>query len=471
MFPNRLAVSTVVLLLATLAAACQTAASPEVERSSTTVPPAVDSPTDGGSPRPTESSPAVVSFDPDRVELGLQTVVAGLGAPLLVANAGDGSDRLFVVEQVGRIRVIEDGELRPEPFLDLSGRILAGGEQGLLGLAFHPRFASNGRFFVNYTDLQGDTVVAEFGLLSGDPDRGDPGSERLLLSFDQPFANHNGGALAFGPDGDLYVATGDGGSAGDPMGNGQNLDTLLGKLLRIDVDERTDGLEYAIPPDNPFADRDGARPEIWAYGLRNPWRFSFDLETGDLWIGDVGQGSFEEIDHVASTDAGLNFGWSVMEGDACFEPLTGCDESGITLPVAVYDHGLGCSVTGGFVYRGDSMAGVGRGLPVRGLLLGDDLGPRRRRQEARAVGAARDRPRHQLVRAGRVGRALRHRPRRGRGAPHRRAVAVVHIPIRLRARNLPCPSLPWNSPFSTSTAPRCRTTSGRPFTFVPSKAE
>jgi glucose/arabinose dehydrogenase len=304
------------------------------------------------SPSPTEPSPSARPFDADRVRLELDVVVGGLEAPLLVANAGDGSGRLFVVEQVGRVRVIEDGRLRPTPFLDISDRIVSGGEQGLLGLAFHPRFASNGRFFVNYTDLRGDTVVAEYAVSAEDPDRADPDSERVLLAFDQPFANHNGGNLVFGPDGYLWIGTGDGGSAGDPMGNGQNLDTLLGKMLRIDVDHRSDDLPYAIPPGNPLVDEGDARPEIWAYGLRNPWRFSFDRETGDLWIGDVGQGSYEEVDHVSSDEAGLDFGWNVMEGRECFQSLTGCDESGITQPVAVYGHSEGCSVTGGFVYRG-----------------------------------------------------------------------------------------------------------------------
>ncbi len=336
--------------LGALATACQ-ATTPEP--SST---PAAPSPTPSASstpsPEPTASSSTPAAFDPGGVQLELDSLVAGLDDPLLVTAAGDGSDRLFVVEQPGRIRIVRDGELEPEPFLDISDRLVSGGEQGLLGLAFHPRYAQNGRFFVNYTDRNGDTVVAEFAVSPDDPDRADPDSERVILGFDQPFANHNGGNLAFGPDGDLWIGTGDGGDAGDPFGNGQNLETFLGKMLRIDVDHRDKGLAYAIPPDNPFVEDRNAFPEIWAYGLRNPWRYSFDRETGDLWIGDVGQGAYEEIDHVASTKAGLNFGWNVMEGRECFQPLTGCDESGITLPVAVYGHSQGCSVTGGFVYRG-----------------------------------------------------------------------------------------------------------------------
>jgi glucose/arabinose dehydrogenase len=301
---------------------------------------------------PESPSPEPSAFDPGAVDLQLEPLVNGLDAPLLVTTAGDGSGRLFVVEQPGRIRIVRDAQLEPEPFLDISDRLVSGGEQGLLGLAFHPRYEQNGRFFVNYTDTSGDTVIAEFRVSADDPDRADPGSERVVLSFDQPFANHNGGNLVFGPDGYLWIGTGDGGSAGDPMGNGQDLGTLLGKMLRIDVDHRDRGLAYAIPPDNPFTGKLGARPEIWAYGLRNPWRYSFDRQTGDLWIGDVGQNAFEEIDHVPSGEAGLNFGWNVMEGRECFQPVTGCDESGITPPVAVYGHDLGCSVTGGYVYRG-----------------------------------------------------------------------------------------------------------------------
>jgi glucose/arabinose dehydrogenase len=343
--------ATLVLLLAVvLATACEDASNEEPTPNPRSSPPATPS-SDPGSAAPTGDGARDRPFDPDGVDVRLRPVVGGLDAPLLVTAAEDGSGRLFVLEQVGRIRVVADGRLLAEPFLDLGDRVVSGGEQGLLGFAFHPLFERNGRFFVDYTDTSGDTVVAEYRVSDEDADRADPGSERVLLQIDQPFANHNGGHLAFGPDGYLYVATGDGGSAGDPMGNGQRLDTLLGKVLRIDVDARG-GRAYGIPPDNPFVDREGARPEIWAFGLRNPWRFSFDRETGDLWIGDVGQGSFEEIDHVAGDEAGVNFGWNVMEGPDCFEPASGCDESGLTMPVAVYGHGEGCSVTGGFVYRG-----------------------------------------------------------------------------------------------------------------------
>jgi glucose/arabinose dehydrogenase len=303
-------------------------------------PPLSASPTEAPSP-----------FDPTGVRLRLRPFADGLAAPLLLTTAGDGSGRAFVVEQPGRIRIVQNGRLLPSPFLDISGRIVSGGERGLLGLAFHPDFETNGRFFVDYTNPNGDTVVAEFHV-SADPNVADAGSERALFGVDQPAANHNGGDIVFGPDGYLYVGMGDGGGAGDPDGNGQRLDTLLGKLLRIDVDHRTDASVYAVPPDNPFVDQEGARPEIWALGLRNPWRFSFDRDTDDLWIGDVGQGANEEIDHVRGDRAGLNFGWNVMEGRRCYEPNAGCKTSGLTLPVAVYDHEHGCSVTGGFVYRG-----------------------------------------------------------------------------------------------------------------------
>jgi glucose/arabinose dehydrogenase len=337
--------------------------------------------TAGGSSDPT-TSPSTPSEQPsspeqaldlDRVELRLRPVAEGFARPLLVTSAGDGSGRLFVVEQEGRIRVIEDGEIAT--FLDISDRVVAeANEQGFLGLAFHPGFEENGRFFVDYTDLRGDTVVSEF-VVSGDG-AADPTSERVLLLVDQPFGNHNGGHLAFGPDGYLYVALGDGGSAGDPMGNGQALGALLGKLLRIDVDDEGNGTPYEIPPDNPFVDRAGARPEIWAYGLRNPWRFSFDRETGELWIGDVGQQGLEEVDRAPAGEGGLNFGWNVMEGTACFQPTAGCEEDGLVAPVAEYRHDQGCSITGGYVYRGDRWAAL-RGAYVfadycSGLVWGID---------------------------------------------------------------------------------------------------
>jgi glucose/arabinose dehydrogenase len=278
-------------------------------------------------------------------------VVSGLDRPLDLQSVSSDRERLYVVEQGGRIRVIRDGQLQATPFLDVSGRISAGGERGLLGLAFHPQFASNHRFFVNYTDPKGDTRIAEFQALSAD--QADPTSERLLLTVQQPFSNHNGGGLAFGADGKLYAGLGDGGSGGDPQGNGQNLASFLGKLLRMDVDV---GDPYGNPPDNPFVGVNGARHAIWAYGLRNPFRFAFDRETDDLYIGDVGQSSWEEVDFAKAPRAGgENYGWNVMEGTQCYRPRTGCKTTGLTLPVYDYGHGDGCSITAGVVYRGCRM--------------------------------------------------------------------------------------------------------------------
>ncbi|MGH2658387.1 MAG: PQQ-dependent sugar dehydrogenase [Actinomycetota bacterium] len=306
-----------------------------------------------GTAEPTEEP--LQRFDPKQVRLGLRRVAGGFTSPVLVTHAGDGSGRLFVGERGGQTHVVRDGRLLPEPFLDLSNLVTASesllGEQGLLGMAFHPRYERNGRLFVNYTDRNGDTVVAEYRVSPNNPDRVDPTSARTILWIDQPFANHNGGSLVFGPDGYLYIGIGDGGSAGDPSGNGQRLDTLLAKLLRIDVDR---GRPYGVPQDNPFVGRAGARPEIWAFGLRNPWRFSFDRETGHIWIGDVGQGQREEIDRTRAAGGGQNYGWNTMEGDLCFSPPSGCDASGLELPIAVYPTNIGCAVIGGHVYRGSA---------------------------------------------------------------------------------------------------------------------
>lgn len=305
------------------------------------------------SPAPAESGtaeappPEPSRYDPGAVDLELVPFVDGLESPLLATHAGDGSGRVFVVEQVGRIRVVKEGELLPEPFLDISDRLISGGEQGLLGLAFHPDHRRNGSFFVNYTDEAGDTVISRFRAPPGSDSATD--SESVLLEIDQPYSNHNGGHLAFGPDGYLYIAMGDGGSGGDPHNNGQRLDTLLGKLLRIDVDR---GEPYGIPADNPFADG-GGEPEIWAYGLRNPWRFSFDSDQ--LWIADVGQNALEEVNRRRADEAGVNYGWNVMEGTDCYD-AGDCDESGLVQPVAEYSHEDGCSITGGFVYRGDAFS-------------------------------------------------------------------------------------------------------------------
>ncbi|HVL65021.1 MAG TPA: PQQ-dependent sugar dehydrogenase [Actinomycetota bacterium] len=275
--------------------------------------------------------------------IALEVVVSGVGAPVGVVDAGRG--RLLIVGQDGLIHTLRRGRLAARPFLDLTEKTEASGEQGLLGLALHPRFARNGRLFVNYTDLNGDTVVAEYRARRG---RAIAASERVLLTIDQPFANHNGGHMDFGPDGYLYIATGDGGLAGDPMLAGRRLDTLLAKLLRIDVDS---GDPYGIPADNPFTGVPGARGEIWATGLRNPWRFSFD--DGSLWIADVGQFEVEEVNRVSADDAGVDYGWNLMEGDRCFPATVQCPAPpGIEAPYAVYGHDLGCAVTGGYVYRG-----------------------------------------------------------------------------------------------------------------------
>ena len=303
------------------------------------------------SPAATASPGGGAAFDPTGVRVKVDVVATGLSDPVDVTSAWDGSGRLFVVEQPGRIRIVKDGQLADSPFLDIRDRIASGGERGLLGLAFHPDYPTDPRLFVDYTDLDGNTVVSEFRTDGADPNRADPASERILVRIDQPYPNHNGGGLAFGPDGMLYIAAGDGGSAGDPHGNGRNLDTFLAKVLRIDVDGDPAAAPYAIPSTNPFVGRSDARPEIWATGLRNPWRIRFDRATGDLWIGDVGQGAWEEIDVMRTGVGGLDFGWNTMEGDHCFEPAAGCDQAGLTLPVTEYGHDAGCAVIGGVVIR------------------------------------------------------------------------------------------------------------------------
>ncbi|MGD2205624.1 MAG: PQQ-dependent sugar dehydrogenase [Anaerolineae bacterium] len=310
--------------------------------------PLTPTPTPTETPKPTATTPSIV--DPATIRVDLQKIVGGLQTPVGVANAGDGSGRLFVLEKVGRVRVVHNGVLFPAPFLEVTDRVGSSqNEQGLLGLVFHPDYLDNGLFFVNYTDRQGDTVISRFSV-SANPTQADPGSEDVLLTIDQPAGNHNGGHLAFGPDGYLYVGTGDGGASGDAFGNGQNGATLLGAMLRLDVDR---GQPYAIPPDNPFIANPNVRNEIWAIGLRNPWRYAFDRLTGDLYIADVGQNMYEEINFQPSGSAGgQNYGWPIMEGLHCFPADQPCDRAGLTLPVREYDHTQGCSVTGGSVYRG-----------------------------------------------------------------------------------------------------------------------
>ena len=297
-----------------------------------------------------EANEPIPPDDPGPIgEPTLVEVADGLDFPVHLTSP-PGDPRLFVVEKSGTIRVIRDDQVLQTPFLDLRGEVSGGSEQGLLSMAFHPEYASNGRFFVDYTDREGDTRVVEYRA-SADPDRADPAPVREILFVDQPFTNHNGGLLVFGPDDMLYVGLGDGGSRGDPQGNGQDVGTLLGSILRLDIDA---GTPYAIPPDNPFAGQAGARGEIWAWGLRNPWRFSFDRETSDLFIADVGQNELEEVNARPGDEGGVNYGWNVMEGTECFRDED-CDRTGLALPVVEYDHGEGCSITGGFVYRGDDL--------------------------------------------------------------------------------------------------------------------
>lgn len=294
------------------------------------------------------------SVSPSERTEGLQAVevAAGLSSPLqLTAPAGD--ERLFVVEQPGRIRIIRNGRVLERPFLDITDRVGGGGERGLLGLAFDPDYAATGRFYVNFTDRSGDTRVERFEV-SSDPDVAVASSALSVLHVRQPFGNHNGGLVAFGPDGMLYIGMGDGGSAGDPQGHGQDRGTLLGAMLRLDVRSAE---PYAIPPDNPFTGVAGARPEIWAYGLRNPWRFSFDPPSGLLFIADVGQNAREEINAVPSSSAGLNYGWNIMEGTLCFGGGA-CDRTGKVEPVHEYGRSDGCSITGGHVYRGSALTGL-----------------------------------------------------------------------------------------------------------------
>lgn len=278
-------------------------------------------------------------------EFELQQFAPGFSSPVGITHAGD--DRLFVVQQGGQIRILNaDGSINPTPFLNISTIISSGGERGLLGLAFDPDYAINGRFFVNYTNQGGDTVIARYEV-SENPDVANT-TGTVLLTIEQPFSNHNGGDIHFGPDGYLWISMGDGGSGGDPEDNGQDINSLLGKMLRIDVS----GATYTSPTDNPFVGTAGA-DEIWSYGLRNAWRFSFDKETGDVWIADVGQNAIEEINHEPSTTAGLNYGWRCYEGDNVYNNSGCAAPETMTFPVATYDHSGGkCSVTGGYVYRG-----------------------------------------------------------------------------------------------------------------------
>ena len=321
-----------------------------------------------------EAGPVAAAFNPTNVAIGLAPVATGFSKPVLVTHAGDGSGRLFVVEQTGKVRVIDGGTKLPTPFLDLSSAITTGGERGLLGLAFHPLYPTRPYIYVDFTDRNGNTAINRY-TVSADPNVIDRASGVRILTIGQPYANHNGGHMAFGRDGYLYIATGDGGSAGDPGNRAQSLSSLLGKILRINIDRGSaGGRHYAIPATNPYVGRSGL-DEIWARGLRNPWRWSFDRLTGQLWIGDVGQNRYEEIDRSSpsgSTPAGraANFGWRVMEANACYRPSSRCSTSGLQRPQAAYAHSVtgadNCSVTGGYVYRGSDWPAL-----VGGYLFGD----------------------------------------------------------------------------------------------------
>jgi glucose/arabinose dehydrogenase len=300
---------------------------------------------------------ATVTYASSTFSLRAQQIVEGLASPVYL-TAPKNDPRLFVVEQPGRIRIVKTGALVATPFLDITSRVVSGGERGLLSMAFDPAYATNGRFYVYYTGAQGDIFVDRF-TVSTNPDVANTASDRVITIQHRANSNHNGGLLLFGPDGMLYLGTGDGGGAGDVPNNAQNIDVLLGKILRLDVA----ALPYTIPPGNPFVGQAGA-DEIWAYGLRNPWRYTFDVPPDGtapkLYIADVGQGAREEVDVADASAAGRNYGWRMMEGTQCYNPSSGCNQTGLTLPIVEYDHGQtgGCSITGGFVYRGAAIPEV-----------------------------------------------------------------------------------------------------------------
>jgi glucose/arabinose dehydrogenase len=349
----RRTVAALFLTLTVIACNAPSSPAPSVTTPTATAATPADSPSPSASP---SASSATASGDPPNLKF--EPVLDNLADPVDVAWRPDDPETIFVVEQVGRVRIVRDGELVERPFLDISGLVRAGGESGLLGLAFLPS-GENGRFFVYYTARSdGRQVVASYDTDPDDRDVAAPGTETTWLRMVDEFGNHNGGSLAFGPDGFLYIGTGDGGGAGDPLDSGRSLDTLLAKVLRIDVASGPADADppYAIPADNPFLDSEGARPEIWHTGLRNPWRIRFDRATGDLWIGDVGQGSREEIDVARAGTGGLDYGWNAMEGTTCFRDSDNdCATPDLTLPVTEYSHDFGCSVTGGTVYRGAAL--------------------------------------------------------------------------------------------------------------------
>jgi glucose/arabinose dehydrogenase len=293
------------------------------------------------------------SFIASRSEAVHLEQVASVDSPVAIAPSPDGTGRLFIVQQTGQIRILNGRQLLTQPFLDVSGLVSCCGERGLLGLAFHPNYTNNGFFFIYYTNTAGNIAIVRYKV-STNPNVANRSSAFRLLTIPHPnFSNHNGGQLQFGPDGFLYIGVGDGGSGGDPNNNAQNLSSLLGKILRIDVNH---GNPYGIPGNNPFVGLPQARHEIWAYGCRNPWRFTFDRRNGDLFIGDVGQDNFEEVDWQLSTSrGGINYGWRIMEGRHCYNPAINCNPTGLKLPIVEYSHAIGCSITGGYRYRGQNI--------------------------------------------------------------------------------------------------------------------
>jgi glucose/arabinose dehydrogenase len=326
-------------------------------------------PPTGSSTQPDVSSAAVATAPSDaRIQLSVRAT--GLSNPVFVTSARDGSNRMFIVEQTGRIRILLNGSVLPTPFLSITGSVSNLEEQGLLGLAFHPAFKTNRKLYVDYTNTAGDTVIREYRASATNPNVVDTATGRTILKIAQPYANHNGGMLAFGPDGYLYIGMGDGGGGGDPQDRAQNVNELLGKMLRIDVNGTTATRAYRIPASNPYVGIAG-RDDIWQIGLRNPWRWSFDRATGNLWIADVGQNSWEEIDRAIAMSRGAgrkaNWGWDDMEGRACYEPMSGCLKAGRSLPLVTYSHTAGrCAVSGGYVYRGSKIPAL-----VGGYVFGD----------------------------------------------------------------------------------------------------
>jgi glucose/arabinose dehydrogenase len=335
----------------------QPAATPTAAAVASTPPAASATPSPTASRAPATSAGAM---DLAHLAVSLEPFTKVDGSPLAIAAPDDGSGRLFVVAQEGRVWVVDaDGSVHAKAMVDLKDHLVSGGEQGLLGLALHPRFPEDPRVYVDYTSGTQD-VIATLSLDPSDPNRLDPGSLKRILATDDPYANHNGGDLLFGPDGYLYAFFGDGGGGGDPLQSGQNRDALLGKVLRLDIDHPSGDAAYSSPADNPFVGKAG-RDEVWLWGMRNPWRASFDRSTGDLWIGDVGQNAWEEVDVARAGVGGLNFGWNRMEGSHCYPAQAKCSKDGLTLPVSEYSHDLGCTVVGGYVYRGTkypALAGV-----------------------------------------------------------------------------------------------------------------